>query len=412
MTMQAARTVSTPGGLSVEPSLTFKQRARGRRFYYLYAFFNSFSWASLAEGVVILLLLRLGATETWIGATTSLQYITLPLMVLGYATVPRLGVTGTAGLFWAIRSCSAAFMVAAPWTDRLGQTVPLWFMFLGSLGFMVGRAGGLVAFTGIITELTTDRDRGELISNSAKIGQYGSILMIISMALFLGAAAPLYRYQILLAFGMLCGLTAAVALWKVTEAGIFRKLPPFRILEELKWSFSTRGRRWFFAMMIGIPVTHGITYAFGYLVAKQGYGLTDQKVVFFVLAATLGGTVASYTYSHFLDQLGSRPLLVLTSFLDLAGAALVILLPKQFIAPLIAALFFINGYVQIAFNASIQHYFISISNRANQLAQGIITRGVGGLAGGVALATAGWVLEKMRVSTAGTGDPLVHFRWF
>jgi MFS family permease len=398
--------------ISLDLSLSLKQRASGKYLYYLFAFFNSFSWASLAEGVVILLLLRLGATETWVGIVASLQYVTLPAMVLGYATVPRLGVTGTAGLFWGIRSCSAAFIIIAPWTQRFAGNIPLWFMLFGSLGFMLGRAAGLVAFTGIITELTTERDRGELISSSSKISQFGTILMTIVMALFLGAAAPLYRYQILLTVGMVCGLTAAAALWKVPEAGIFREKTPFKLWAELKWSLSTRGRKWFMAMMLGLPVTQGLTYAFGILVAKQGYGLADQNVMLFVLVATVGGIVASYTYGLFLDQLGSRPLLVITSFLDIAGVALVIFLPKTFMIVLIGILFFINGYVNIAFNAAMQHYFISITTQTHQLAHGIITRTLGGMAGGLVLILGGWTLERVKLLSDISTDPLLHFRWF
>lgn len=398
--------------ISLDLSLSLKQRASGKYLYYLFAFFNSFSWAALAEGVVILLLLRLGATETWVGIVASLQYVTLPAMVLGYATVPRLGVTGTAGLFWGIRSCSAAFIIIAPWTQRFAGNIPLWFMLFGSLGFMLGRAAGLVAFTGIITELTTERDRGELISSSSKISQFGTILMTIVMALFLGAAAPLYRYQILLTVGMVCGLTAAAALWKVPEAGIFREKTPFKLWAELKWSLSTRGRKWFMAMMLGLPVTQGLTYAFGILVAKQGYGLADQNVMLFVLVATVGGIVASYTYGLFLDQLGSRPLLVITSFLDIAGVALVIFLPKTFMIVLIGILFFINGYVNIAFNAAMQHYFISITTQTHQLAHGIITRTLGGMAGGLVLILGGWTLERVKLLSDISTDPLLHFRWF
>jgi HEAT repeat protein len=285
-------------------------------------------------------------------------------------------------------------------------------MLFGSLGFMLGRAAGLVAFTGIITELTTERDRGELISNSSKISQFGTILMTIVMALFLGAAAPLYRYQILLTVGMVCGLTAAAALWKVPEAGIFRKETPFKLWAELKWSLSTRGRKWFMAMMLGLPVTQGLTYAFGILVAKQGYSLADQNVMLFVLVATVGGIVASYNYGLFLDQLGSRPLLVITSFLDIGGVALVILLPKTFMIVLIGILFFINGYVHIAFNAAMQHYFISITTQTHQLAHGIITRTLGGLAGGLALILGGWTLERVKLVSDINTDPLLHFRWF
>ena len=108
-------------------------------------------------------------------------------------------------------------MIAAPWFLKLGSNLSLWFMFIGSLMYMTGRAAGLMAFTGIVTELTTDQVRGELISNSSKIAQFGSILMTLVMAVFLGATAPVYRYQILLAFGMVCGLAAANAIWRVSQ---------------------------------------------------------------------------------------------------------------------------------------------------------------------------------------------------
>jgi hypothetical protein len=166
------------------------------------------------------------------------------------------------------------------------------------------------------------------------------------------------------------------------------------------------------AMMLGLPVTQGLTYAFGILVAKQGYGLADQNVMLFVLVATVGGIVASYTYGLFLDQLGSRPLLVITSFLDIGGVALVIFLPKTFMIVLIGILFFINGYVNIAFSAAIQHYFISISAHAHQLAHGIITRALGGIAGGLALILGGWTLERVKLVLDIDTDPLLHFRWF
>jgi len=395
-------------------SLSRKQRTRGKRLYYVYSFFNSVSWATLAEGLVILVLLRLGATETWVGAVTSLAYLTLPAMALGYyLTVPRLGVTGTAGLFWGIRSLSAAFMIAAPWTAALGRSLPLWFMFIGALGFMLGRAGGLAAFTGIITELTTPRDRGEFISNAAKISNASSILMTFLMAAFLGASAPLYRYQIFLSTGMICGLIGAATLWRIPEAGIFRRPPPSNLFKELKWSFATKGRRWFMAMMLGIPVTQGITNAFIILIAKQGYGLADQEVVLFVVISTVGGILASYTYARFLDQLGSRPLLVLNSLMDLAGVAVVILLPKSFSVVLMVILFFLKGYVATAFEAAIQHYFISITNRTHQLAHGIITRALAGVVGGLALAFSGWALEQVKqLSGVDAADPLIHFRFF
>jgi len=400
------------------PPLSAADRAHGKRLHFLFAFFNAISWAALAEGVVILMLLRLGANERWVGAVTALQYITLPAMALGFITIKRLGVTGTAGMFWALRSVSAGLMVAAPLATGMGPQAPLWMMFVGALGFMLGRAGGLMSFTGIITELTTPRDRGELISKVSLVAQFASVLMTVMMVLFLSGDPPIHRYQIFVAVGVSCGLVAAWAIWRIPEAGLFLDTPAFRPLQELRWSISNHTRRWFMGMMLAIPMTQGVTYAFGILVAKQGYGLSDQQTMLFVLAATAGGVAASQTYAHFMDMLGSRPLLILTSFLDMVGVLLVVLMPAEFNWWMLALMFFINGYVMVAFNAAIQHYFISITNRAHQLAQGIITRAMGGIVGGVSLAVAGLLLGHLKreadlaFKVLQDPDPLLHFRWF
>jgi MFS family permease len=400
--------------IEAEPlPLSLKERAIGKRRYFTYGFFNSLSYAVLAEGVVILALLRLGGTELWVGAVSALMYVTLPFMLLGYYTIPRLGVSGTAGLFWFIRSCSAAFMIVAPWVSvSFGREAGLWCMFLGSLGFMLGRAGGLASFTGIITELTTQRDRGDLISSSFKIYQSGAILVTGLMAVFLGSDAPVHRYQWFFTIGLFSGVVASIALWRIPEAGLFRKTPRFSLRDELRWALATRGRRWFVAMMLAIPVVQGLMRTFIILVAKQGYGLTDQIVVLLVIVGMLGGVVASYSYGLFLDQLGSRPLLVLTGFVDVVVVALVVLLPEDFSPVMLGLIFFFSGYTNTALQAATQHYFISITTHTHQLSQGILTQGAGGLAGGLGLYLGGWALAHVKEVTAGSPDNLLHFRWF
>ena len=59
-----------------------------------------------------------------------------------------------------------------------------------------------------------------------------------------------------------------------------------------------------------------------------------------------------------------------------------------------------------------QHYFLSITTNAHQLAHGIITRGLGGIAGGISLVLGGWVLGRIKLVLIVTDEPLLHFRWF
>jgi hypothetical protein len=405
--LQAPRENATP------PPLTLAERKRGRKLYYSYASFNALSYPALAEAIVILILLRLGGNAVWVGAVSAMTYATLPFMLLGYRMVRRLGVARNAGLFWTLRSLCAGFLIAAPWAaHELGAAAGLWFVFLGALGFFTARAAGMISFTGIITELTTARERGALIAHSFKLFQGGALVMTLLIALFLGEGASLHRYQIFFALGLLTGLAAALSLWNIPEAGQFRQVPPFRLREELRWLLGTRGRRWFFAMMTVIPMTHGVTRTFLIVVAKEGCGLDDQQALLFVVIATVGGIAASYAYGLFLDKLGSRPLLVLTGLLDIGAVLLVVLLPGSFSYPLLGVIFFLKSNAQLAFTALIQHYFISITDREHQLTQGIITQAVGGIAGGLALYLSGNILEVIKGVTAGGTDPLLPFRWF
>lgn len=401
----------TPG--SEIPPLSLQQRAIGKKRYFLFSAFNSISFAVLAESLVILMILRLGGDESWVGAVTAMLYVMLPFMLVGYKLIPRLGVTGTAALFWVLRSCSALPMILAPLAAvRLGGTAGLWFMFAGTLGFTLGRAGGLTSFTGIITELTTRRDRGELISANFRIFQSGSILATVMVALFLGEDAPLFRYQIFFGAGLACGLVASWALWRIPESGLFRATPPFSPRKELRWILASGGRRWFFAMMLAVPITQGLFRAFLLVAFKQGYGLSDQSAILLVLAGMVGGVVASYSYGMFMDQLGSRPLLFITGFLDMLAVGLVVFLPAAFSWPLAVAIFFLNGYGHTALQAATQHYFISITDNEHQLPQGILTQGAGGLVGGVTLFAGGLLLAGLKPLAAEGSDALLHFRWF
>ncbi|HUJ73401.1 MAG TPA: hypothetical protein VL359_01025, partial [bacterium] len=390
--------------------LSLRERASGKRYYRLYAIFNSISYPVLAEGVVTLVLLRLGGTETWVGVTAALLYVTLPFMLLGYRTIPRLGVSGTAGLFWVLRSLSAAFMIAAPWAAQsLGGSWGLWCMFIGSLGFNVGRSAGVVSFTGIVTELTTDKDRGDLISSSMRVSQGGTLLVTVLMALLLGPHAHTLNYQLFFAVGLASGLAAAWSLWRIPESGQFRNAPPFRLAEHVRWLMESQGRRSFLAMMIVVPVTQGIARTFLLLVAKQGYGLSDQVVLAYVIVGTLGGILASYAYGLFLDKLGSRPLLVLTGFIDTASVAVIVLLPVRPQPLLMGLAFLLTGYANIAYQAAMQHYFIGITGRRQQLPLAILTQGLGGVAAGLALSAGGWSLEVLNGALAGSADPLLRF---
>ncbi len=399
------------------------QRTQGQKCYGAYSFFNAISYALLAEGFVTLLLLRLGGSEALVGASVGMLYASLPFMWLGYMLIPHLGVKGVAATCWAVRSFSAILFVLAPWIHGwFGGSAGAWMVFLGVVCFTTARATGIISFTGIISDLTTVQDRGRLISRSFLQNQVGGAVVTLLIALLLGASAPLSRYQLLMSVGMVTGLVAAFYLWRIPESGLFRRTMPLYFMRELHWLLNQRGRRWFLIAMLGVSITQGTWRIFLLVVAKQGYQLPDQQMVLLTLLTLFGGVSASLTYAAFLDLLGSRPLLILTGVLDLALAGVVVALPVQLNIFLLCGVFFLSGYIFIALNASIQHYFIALTPPKRQLRLGVLAQGISGLFGGLALFIGGQTLQYLRhISQSSTGealtqglgvDPLLHFRWF
>jgi len=222
----------------------------------------------------------------------------------------------------------------------------------------------------------------------------------------------MFLYQIFFGVGLATGLFSAFALWRIPESGAFRRLKRFSFREQLSWLLETKGRRWFLAMMVAIPVTQGVTRLFLILFVKQGYGLSDGETVLFVLIGMVGGLGASYAYGFFMDKLGSRPLLFLIGLLDALGIGLVVVLPEQLSYVWLATIFVFNGMAHVAFQASTQHYFISITNAENQLSQGILTQTIGGLSGGGAMLIAGVLLSKIQSLPVLQDSSLLPFQWF
>lgn len=424
-------------------NISARQRQKGRRSYLWFNFANSISYNLLAETVIVLFVLQLGGNTTWAGAVSAVIYLALPAMWLGQLVAPHLGLAKTAAGFWVLRCMFALFMVCAPWIAVWGQNWALWSVLLGVIGFVVARAAGMVCFPGLVNEISTVRDRGDLIAGAFRLNQLNGMWVTVCLALFLGPLAQLWRYQVFLSIGIVCGLVAAGHLSRIPESGRVRQRRPFHLFQELGWIWSDVGRRWFFLMSSTIPPTRALSRLLPLLLAKQAYGLPDQQVLLLVLCSTLGGILASYTYSVFLDQLGSRPMLVLTGFVDLFSAGMVLAMPSIVGASMLGSSmvdssivgssitgvstltwgallsllgfwFLLNGYTFTAFDAAMQHYFISIVEPERQLNQGIVTQSAGGLFAGIGLWVASWALEWLPQQFPPAlllAKPLLPFRW-
>src|SRR3990172_3931865 len=124
--------------------LTQSQKERGQRRFLWFASINALSYALLAESVLVLFALQLGASDFHIGLLTSYVYLTMVFVLLGKVMVSRLGAARTYSYCWFTRNLVAGSFVLAPWiyvhfSPQLGMS----YLLIATLVFFIFRALGL-----------------------------------------------------------------------------------------------------------------------------------------------------------------------------------------------------------------------------------------------------------------------------
>lgn len=382
---------------------------RSQKLIQISQIFNALAYASLADHVLTLYALKLGANAVFVGLLASLVHLTMFFGLIGKRMVERSGPVRVFGVSWLLRYLFAGIMALAPVAARFyGVATGLAVLLLGALLLFTFRAIGNNANTLIIVRITTPYNRGRLVASQFAIFYAGGMLVLLAYGLLLSREAPLWRFQAFIVFGVIAGAISALVALRIPEIPEPRAEKSVTMRSMFHLFAQTPALRRF---LISGALTRAVAAAalpFLVVSMRVGAGLTEDRILLLVIFYSMGNVLASFANRMYLDRFGARPMMLLYSVcltLALFGWVMTPALPPAFLA----ANFLIYGLVSPGFVSAQMPYLFNLVRAREQFAASLFSEIVMGIAAFAAVFLGGLMIDRLQ---EWTGAGLTPFRWY
>jgi hypothetical protein len=378
--------------------LSQAQKNKAQRGFLSFATINALSYAALAESVLVLFALKLGANDFQAGLLSSYIHLTMVFILLGKVMVGRWGAARTYSTCWFGRNLVAALFIFSPWIWlHVSRDLGLIFLLLASFIFFALRAMGLSAENVLLNDFTSEDDRGRFIGRWQFFAYIGTLGMLLAVSFWLGDKPRFSDFQTVFAVGCFLGMLASAFLFNVPESEGPRLSSRQPMLKAFSLLYGERKVRLLLLAWVAIYCASQLLVPFQILAVKNGYLVSDRGAIVFVVLQTLGIVSASYLNSLFIDRSGPRPILILS----VVGMMLVSLLwavaPAKINLVYTGALFFMAGFFLISLQIGLPHYLLNTVRRENVLNLSLLILVMQGLSAGlVGTFLGGGLLETFR----------------
>ncbi|MCL1818013.1 MAG: MFS transporter, partial [Spirochaetaceae bacterium] len=385
--------------LELSPS----ERIRSRKVFAFFTVFNAASFLLLTGNIITLYLLRLGASGTIIGTVSSFTYVSFFFIFFGRNIVGKAGVCRLFCSCWTLRYVFAIPMVFSPFfVLREMYAIGFILIIVGSLGFQAARGIGMVSNSPIMGDISEGRDRGDYLSVIQILNQGASLAASLLIAFSLGSgAAPLNRYSLLIAAGVVAGLVGSLTLFRMPRhTGSVQSQATDNLASSIKRAFAEKSFRTFMLMFFFIMFCAGMGRPFIIVYAADAYALGDDLTMFLSAIGYVGAVLMGFIAKILLDRLGSKPILIFFTGTFLLGTVFFIVEP-QFSQVWQAFAFLSGGFLIFNLGSmgqenAAQAYFYSAVEPKDQMNWGILYFFIYGLGGAFGSFAGGLLLDGLK----------------
>ena len=342
-------------------TLSPELQKKGMTLFSWFIRINTISFGCLADSILILYAIKMGADDFLIGLMTSFMFLTMPFMFIGKQMIGRFGAANAYGISWIIRNIFAGLMVLVPVTISLwDRTIGLTLLIFCSFGFFAFRSIGFTSSTPLIGEVTNKTNRGNFLSKIWLQFNIFYFITLLALMIILKYSGSMQTFQFIILAGFIFGMIGSVLVYHIPET----MNPKISARSSTSKSFSylwrnIRCRKLLFSWT-GVMMANMLLIPFSMVALKNGYGVSDHNALFFALFQILGGIFASSLNILILDRVGPKPMLILYSFGFIVNALLWVFSPQQLITSYQAVIFLINGMTLAGTNTAISHYFLIV----------------------------------------------------
>ncbi|HUV08994.1 MAG TPA: MFS transporter [Spirochaetia bacterium] len=371
-----------------EPLTTF-ERTKAQRLYYIFSSLNGVSFRLLAGGIITLYALRLGADNTLVGLFESFMYLSLAFLLAGRPLVARFGAISVFGSFWALRYLAMipALLTAIP-AIQANRSLTFILLGVGVFGFHTAKGIAIASEKPILGEVAGDRDRGAFLSRVQSLNQGFALAVWLVMGLVMYRNPPPQTYALFFAAGIVAGLAASGALFRLPEPRGIEKGYTDPLMPAIRRGFRAVGFRRFIALFFMMTLAQSMAGPFLIVFFKRLYQHTDASVVYITLLGGLGVMVMAVVAGLFMDRVGAKPLYFAFAVTTALTMVPVFALPAYqsgllfWLVP--GAVFFLYQLGAVGMSNCSQDYFFATVRLEDRLNLGVVynvTAGISGFAG-------------------------------
>jgi len=384
------------------PALSPYRLGKAREAFNVFNVFNALSWNMLVGSIITLFAIRLGASSTYIGTLSALLYVSLFFLPFGRILARRVSIISIFSLAWILRALGMIPVVLAPLAVHAGnEDLALGLTMLGVAIFHVTRGVGMVGNTPVLSLLASGSDRGSYMTKVQIINSAAGMISGFAIAIVLGGEPPLFLYSIIMAVGIVCGMTSGIIIRKVPEPISETRTDKIRLSAIFREAFSQPSIRLFLFIFMIVALVSGVSRTFLVVYAREVFFKDDGMVLMYTVLGGLGHLLIGMLVKFLVDRIGAKPLFIICVLLGFVTMIPIVFFPRAAVANLtmvnlfLAFLFFMLNFGFLGAEGIAQTYFLGLVPSEKMLDMGILYFLVLGVAGAGGSFLAGLLLDVL-----------------
>ena len=387
---------------------------KARDVYNLFNIFNALSWAFLAGNIVTLLALRLGANSTYIGIISAVLYVAFFFLPIGKILSRRFPIVKIFSFTWASRAIGMIPLLFAPFVFAFGyRDIALFLIFIGVVFFHVIRGIGMIANNPVLSYLSQGADRGSYMTQIQIINSAVGMFAGFIIAMLLGRDPPLFLYAIIMAVGIVCGVSSGLLLGKIPEPEREEGLKNKKLVEIIKEAMAQPSIRLFIFILLMVALVSGVSRTFLVVYGREVFAQSDGMIFLYAVFGGLGNLMVGLVIKFLVDRVGAKPIFSFCVLLGLVSMIPIVFFPASIgenfttVTLYLTFMFFMLNFGWLGAEGVMQTYFMGLVPSEQMVDMGILYFFGFGIAGAGGSVLSGMLLDA---ATAFSGSAIISFR--
>lgn len=327
--------------------LSKEERERGRQHFLRWSGLNGMGFSFLGDTVVTLMAMHFGATNLQLGYLSSVIHFSGMALLVFPWLLSGANLVNVLYYSWLFRGLVCIFYGVLFWLTGQSAIVTILIIYTA---FCVARIFGTVVSSPMHRMLSSASTLGELVVMMSNYFQVSRLLSLFISTIILSMPGldGIIGYQVLIAIGVLTNTASALELKRVPcretieyrqGENVFRAL--FNAMKDREQAL-TLFLKWH---VLGVMITLSFTLPF----LRKFVQLAPNMIFIYTILGTVATIATGYALRPFTDRIGSRPVLMIASFLLAIVSLVWCVLP----ATLHWSLFFLIGFITTSLQTAI-----------------------------------------------------------